>query len=231
MTARVLLVEDEPALAIALRERFDAEGFLVDCAATLSEAWLCWNQSRPDLVVLDRMLPGGDGLELAREWRASGEQVPILMLTARGQVEDRVEGLDQGADDYLVKPFATQELLARMRALLRRHGPKGAGEPEVVDFGPFRFDLVNGLLTRQGQPVELSPRERDLMSYLTLHRDELLTRRDLLREVWGHRGPTSSRTVDVHVGQLRKKIEDDPHHPKYLRTVHRHGYRFCPIRC
>ena len=223
---RILLVEDDAGLVITLRERLLAEGFAVDVARSIEEARRRWSDASPNLVILDRMLPGGDGLSLAREWRGSTAAVPCLVLTARGAVEERIEGFDHGVDDYLGKPFAMQELLARVQVLLHRaRGPSATDT--VVCFGSYRLDPIARIVEKNGRPVELSVLEFDLLHALAREPGVPRTRRELLREVWGHRGPTLTRTVDVHVAQLRKKLEEQPHRPRYLRTVHGHGYRLC----
>ena len=176
------------------------------------------------LVVLDVMLPGIDGLEVARRLR-SGESsgIPILMLTAREGLDDRTEGLDSGADDYLAKPFGFLELTARMEAVLRR---SGAIEERRYGFGPITVDFRRREAERDGERVPLSAREFELLAYLIAHRGEVLTRQHLLEAVWGYHGGFNTRTVDMHVAKLRKKLEEDPARPLWIITQHRVGYRF-----
>jgi two-component system alkaline phosphatase synthesis response regulator PhoP len=226
--AHLLLVEDEPSLVLTLTDRLRAEGYAVEVAGDGNAALARAAAGAFDLVLLDVMLPGRDGFEVCRELRHRGFALPILMLTARSQVVDRVIGLKLGADDYLTKPFAHSELLARIEALLRRT----RGElPERIDafaFGPVRVDFRSGEVTREGATVALAPRERELLHYFVAHRDQVLSRDRLLDEVWGYEATVQSRTVDVHVLALRQKLEADPARPRYLRTVHGRGYRFVP---
>ncbi|HET9362976.1 MAG TPA: response regulator transcription factor [Vicinamibacterales bacterium] len=225
--SRLLLVEDEPGLVMTLTDRLVAEGYVVesegDAVAGLAKA----TTGTFDIVLLDVMLPGGSGFDVCRTLRQRGIQTPILMLTARGQVVDRVVGLKLGADDYLVKPFEMAELLARIEALLRRGA--AASSTTVGDtyrFGDISIDLRKAEVTRAGQPIELSAREFKLLRYFVEHRGAALSRDELLNEVWGYNAMPSTRTVDVHVAWLRQKIEDNPRHPQYIHTVHGLGYKF-----
>jgi two-component system, OmpR family, alkaline phosphatase synthesis response regulator PhoP len=180
-----------------------------------------------DLIILDVMLPQKNGFDICRDLRGQGIKTPLLMLTARGQVVDRVLGLKLGADDYLVKPFEPIELLARMEALLRRV-PASPPIPalDVYQFGEIRVDALRSEVTRNGAPIDLPPREYKLLCYLIRHRGATVSRNQLLDEVWGYDAMVTTRTVDVHVAGLRQKIETDPRHPRYLLTIHGLGYKF-----
>ena len=225
--SRLLLVEDEPGLVMTLTDRLVAEGYVVesegDAVAGLAKA----TTGTFDIILLDVMLPGGSGFDVCRTLRQRGIQTPILMLTARGQVVDRVVGLKLGADDYLVKPFEMAELLARIEALLRRGAAASSATiGETYRFGEIFVDLRKAEVTRAGQPIELSAREFKLLRYFVEHRGAALSRDELLNEVWGYNAMPSTRTVDVHVAWLRQKIEDNPRHPQYIHTVHGLGYKF-----
>ena len=228
--AKLLLVEDEPSLVLTLSDRLRAEGYAVEAVRDGEAALARAGAGGFDLVVLDVMLPGRDGMEVCRELRARGFAAPVLMLTARTQLLDRVLGLKLGADDYLTKPFDTLELLARIEALLRRS--RGAvatgGAAGVIELGEVRVDLRRGEASRDGDPVALAPRELELLEFFAAHPGEVLSRERLLDEVWGYDATVQSRTVDVHVAALRQKLEEDPARPRFLRTVHGRGYRFVP---
>ncbi len=224
---RVLLVEDEKGLLVSLSDRLLSEGYVVQGAADGRSGYETGLRQPFDLILLDLMLPDMDGMEVCRNLRRKGIRVPILMLTARGQLEDRVRGLKLGADDYLVKPFEPAELLARMEALLRR-AANGSGddEPGSYQFGPVQVDFARQEVLRDAAPIALLPREYNLLCYFVRHRNRVLTRTRLLDDVWGHRAIPMTRTVDVHVAGLRRKIEPDPRCPRYLLTVHHRGYKF-----
>jgi two-component system, OmpR family, alkaline phosphatase synthesis response regulator PhoP len=224
--ARILLVEDEPALVLTLVDRLEAERYEVEAVGDGESALERLGQSSFDLVLLDVMLPGRDGFEVCREARARGLAVPVLMLTARAQVVDRVVGLKLGADDYLVKPFDMSELLARVEALLRRGKPAGGRPQGTYAFGDVRVDFRRAEVTREGHPVPLSAMEFKLLTYFIEHRGALLSRNELLDKVWGYDALPQSRTVDVHVAALRQKLERAPAHPEFILTAHRQGYRF-----
>lgn len=225
MTPRLLLVEDETSLALTLSDRLRAEGYDVEVCAT-GESALELLEDRPvDLVILDLMLPGIDGLEVCRELRRRGLQLPVLMLTAKSEIVDKVVGLKLGADDYLTKPFEMIELLARLEALLRRTG-EGSTGLHRYEFGDVVVDFKSAEVFREGEPVALSSMELRLLQEFIEHRGELLSRDQLLDEVWGYEETPFSRTVDVHVASLRQKLEPTPSHPRYIITVHRRGYRF-----
>ena len=225
---RILLVEDEPSLVVTLTDRLTAEGYRVESAADGVTGLERALEGGFDLVVLDVALPGKNGFDVCRELRQRGEHVPVLMLTARGEVADRVVGLKLGADDYLVKPFEAIELAARIEALLRRGAPRDPGAPGTFAFDGVRVDFRQARVTRDGRAVALSALEYKLLRYFVEHRGALLSRDELLDKVWGYDATPSTRTVDVHVASLRQKIERHPSHPEHIVTVHRLGYRFVP---
>jgi two-component system, OmpR family, alkaline phosphatase synthesis response regulator PhoP len=226
--ARLLLVEDEPSLVLTLTDRLRAEGYAVEAVRDGDTALARALAGGFDLVVLDVMLPGRDGFEVCRELRARGADLPVLMLTARTQLVDRVVGLKLGADDYLTKPFEALELLARIEALLRRSRRGVATTPGNLSLGGVRVDFRRGEALRGDEVVPLAPRELELLEFFAAHPDEVLSRERLLDEVWGYDATVQSRTVDVHVAGLRQKLEEDPARPRFLRTVHGRGYRFVP---
>jgi len=223
---RLLLVEDEPGLVLTLTDRLTAEGYAVtsvgDGNVAVDEAL----REPYDIVVLDVMLPGRDGFEVCRAVRQQGMRAPILMLTARGQLVDRVVGLKLGADDYLVKPFEMAELLARLEALLRRVPRTAAQATDQFRFGDIVIDTRRTEVTRDGALVELSALEFKLLRYFVEHAGATLSRDELLNEVWGYDAMPSTRTVDVHVAWLRQKLEENPRRPQYILTVHGLGYKF-----
>ncbi|HTR02457.1 MAG TPA: response regulator transcription factor [Thermoanaerobaculia bacterium] len=223
---RLLLVEDEPSLVLTLSDRLASEGYDVAAVGNGSTALERLRAEAFDLVLLDVMLPGKNGFDVCRDLRRRGIDVPVLMLTARGEVADRVVGLKLGADDYLVKPFETIELLARIEALLRRRRPESGPLGEAFAFDDVRIDFRAARVLRQGEPLELSALEYKLLKYFVEHRGALLSRDELLDKVWGYDATPATRTVDVHVASLRQKIEKNPAHPERIRTVHRLGYRF-----
>jgi two-component system, OmpR family, alkaline phosphatase synthesis response regulator PhoP len=222
----ILVVEDEPSLALTLGDRLRAEGYAVDVRGDGEAALAAALESRFDLVILDVMLPGIDGFAVVRELRRRSEQVPILMLTARTEVVDRVVGLRLGADDYLGKPFEMAELLARVEALLRRARSAGSIAPGIYRFGGLSVDFRAAEVSRDGHRLGLSAMEYKLLACLIEHRGAVLSREALLDEVWGQEATPFSRTVDVHVASLRQKVEPNPSHPRFIVTVHRFGYRF-----
>ena len=214
---------------MTLTDRLAAEGYDVESATDAVSGLEIASSGGFDAILLDVMLPGGNGMEVCRTLRQRGVQTPILMLTARGQVVDRVVGLKLGADDYLVKPFEMAELLARIEALLRRGAVTSAAPAATGDsfrFGDVSVDFRRAEVTKAGEPVELSAREFKLLRYFVEHRGAALSRDELLNEVWGYNAMPSTRTVDVHVAWLRQKIEDNARHPQYILTVHGLGYKF-----
>jgi two-component system, OmpR family, response regulator RegX3 len=219
---RILVVEDERSISEPLAEGLGREGFDTEIASTLESARQGWRRT-PDLILLDVMLPDGDGRDLAREIRRESD-VPIIMLTARGEEIDRVVGLELGADDYVVKPFSMLELTARIRAILRRGRSSEPSAP--IEIGEIRLDPASRTVTKDGQPVELAAKEFDLLQMLMASAGQVLRREQIMDEVWDPHwfGPT--KTLDVHISWLRKKIEDDPADPRYITTVRGVGFRF-----
>ena len=213
---------------MTLTDRLASEGFDVDSATDAHSGLAKATSGSYDVIVLDVMLPGGNGFDICRTVRQKGVQTPILMLTARGQVVDKVVGLKLGADDYLVKPFEMAELLARIEALLRRSASTAAAASasESYRFGDVTVDFRRAEVTKNGAPVELSAREFKLLRYFVEHRGAALSRDELLNEVWGYNAMPTTRTVDVHVAWLRQKLEDNPRHPQFILTVHGLGYKF-----
>jgi len=226
MPRRILLVEDEPGLVLTLTDRLKGEGYDVesvrDGAAGLARA----SEGGFDLVLLDVMLPGMSGFDVCQTLRQRGIDTPIVMLTARGQLVDRVVGLKIGADDYIPKPFEMAELVARIEARLRRAPPAAPAAADGYQFGDVRVDFRRAEVEREGRALELSAREFQLLRYFIEHRGAALSRDELLNEVWGYHSMPSTRTVDVHVAWLRQKIEPNPKRPQFILTVHGIGYRF-----
>jgi len=223
---RILLVEDEPTLVVTLGDRLGSEGYAVTSAGDGIRGMELASTGSFDLVLLDVMLPGMNGFDVCRELRRRGSQVPILILTARGQSVDKVVGLKLGADDYLAKPFDMMELLARVEFLLRRARTPIAPSVGAYAFGDIRVDFHRGEVSLAGRPIELSALEFKLLTYLVEHRGEVLSRERLLQDVWGYDEAPYSRTVDVHVASLRQKVEPDPPKPRFILTLHGRGYKF-----
>jgi two-component system response regulator MtrA len=222
MKPKLLIVEDEPALARGLSDNFREEGYEVTVEPRGDRAVAVFRDWRPDLVVLDVMLPGRSGLDILRDLRGAGSTVPILMLTAKGEVVDRVVGLELGADDYLPKPFAVRELLARVRALLRRSGRRSPTELRIAG---ARFDFR--ALTAYGPDgsLELTPHDLRVLEILAERRGEVVPRIEIVEEVCGLHSEATLRTVDNHVMALRKALGDDPRRPRWIQTVRGEGYR------
>lgn len=223
--SKILIVEDEPDMVTGLRDNFELEGYKVSVARDGEEGLKKALEEKPDLIVLDLMLPKMSGLDVCRNLRKSSFDAPILMLTARGQELDKVLGLEVGADDYITKPFSLNELLARVRAHLRRASHEVA-TIEHYSFSDVAVDFQKFKASKNSQPIELSPREFELLKFLVNHRGETVTREQLLDAVWGYEAMMFTRTVDNHIAKLRQKIEDDPENPAFILTVHRVGYRF-----
>jgi two-component system, OmpR family, alkaline phosphatase synthesis response regulator PhoP len=226
MTERVLLVEDEADLRMTLCDRLTAEGYVAEAAADGEEGLRKAVQNSYDLIILDVMLPKKNGFDVCRDIRNAGIVTPIIMLTARGQLVDKVLGLKIGADDYLTKPFEILELLARVEAHIRRGAAPSAKDATVLQFGPIRIDLKGTTVFRNGKVVPLSAREFRLLRYFAQNPGTTLSREVLLKEVWGYNEDTFTRTVDVHVGSLRQKLEKDPKQPSMIVTVPGLGYKF-----
>ena len=226
MSFRILLVEDEPGLVLTLSDLLSAEGYEVETAADGPSGFSMARDATFDVIVLDVMLPGRNGFDLCKDLRQSGCDAAILMLTARTQVIDRVVGLKLGADDYLTKPFDPSELLARIEALLRRVRKENLTPVSRFQFGNVEVDFERGEVMKNGDRVYLAGKELRLLRYLIDHRQNVVSRDDLLRHVWSYQPSVSSRTVDVHVAWLRQKLEDNPQMPRHLHTVRGVGYRF-----
>jgi two-component system, OmpR family, alkaline phosphatase synthesis response regulator PhoP len=222
------LVEDESNLAFLLAERLHREGYEVETCGDGEHGLIQAASGNFDLAILDIMLPGRSGFDICRELRHRDIDLPILMLTARGGVDDRVTGLKLGADDYLAKPFEVTELLARIEALLRRAKATRKLTDSVFCFEDLTVDFRRKEVTRRGQTIELSAREFQLLSYLIAHREAAISREELLDKVWGYQSIPNTRTVDVHVAQLRQKLEDNPKEARYIVTVYGCGYKFVP---
>ncbi len=223
---RVLLVEDEPGLVLTLTDRLQSEGYEVVAAADGPAGLHRATRERWDVILLDVMLPGSSGFDVCRDLRQKGVTTPVIMLTARGQVVDKVLGLKLGADDYLTKPFDMMELVARIEVQLRRATAAAGSAVRQYAFGEIAVDFRKAEVTRAGQQIELSAREFLLLKYFIEHREATLTRDELLNEVWGYHSMPSTRTVDVHVAWLRQKVEPNPRHPQYILTIHGLGYKF-----
>ena len=222
----ILVVEDDPAILRGLADNLKYESYEVVTAANGEAALAAIRHRRPDLLILDLMLPKVSGYEVCRKLRSEGDPLPILMLTARGEEADRVLGLDLGADDYMVKPFSIRELLARVRALLRRAQPGRSALPDELRFGDVVIDFRSYEATRSGKPLDLTRKEFGVLRFLGSRAGEVVARDELLNEVWGYENYPTTRTVDNHIASLRAKIEADPAAPRYLRTVHGVGYKF-----
>jgi DNA-binding response OmpR family regulator len=223
----ILIVEDDESMSAALRDGFEYEGFAVTLAKDGAAGVRLAGESPPDLIILDVMLPKMSGLDVCREIRKGGNTVPIIMLTARGQEIDKVLGLKLGADDYVTKPFGFMELMARVEALLRRASGRAA-HPEGFQFGDVTVDFKKAEVRKKGKVLDLSSREFRLLQYFIEHREEVISRENLLDAVWDYDAAPLTRTVDMHVAKLRKKIEDAPASPKFIVTVHGMGYKFTP---
>ena len=226
MARRILVVEDEPTLAMALVDRLEAEGYAVDLATSGELALERAESDTFDLVMLDIMLPGKDGLEVCRQLRQQRLDMPILMLTARSLVLDKVVGLKLGADDYVTKPFDFAELLVRVEALLRRVRVEPPPPKGSFRFGSIQVNIRQAEVIRDGQLVVLSAREFKLLRYFIEHRGATLGREELLNRVWEYDSISSTRTVDIHVAWLRQKLEDNPKYPQWIQTVRGLGYKF-----
>ncbi len=226
--SKVLIVEDEASMAAALRDGFEYEGYAVAHAADGESALDMLADDPPDLLILDIMLPKMSGLDVCKQIRAGGSALPIIMLTARSQEIDKVLGLKLGADDYVTKPFSFLELMARVEALLRRSAPTPgeAAGAQVFQFGDVAVDFRKAEVRKAGELVDMSRRELRLLEYFLRHRGEVLSRDRILDVVWDYNNAPLTRTVDMHVAKLRRKLEDEPADPHWIVTVHRVGYKF-----
>lgn len=223
---RVLVVEDNANLAFGLTRSLESEGYEVEAAEDGSKGFDLARNTNPDLVVLDLMLPGMDGYTILKKLRAEGKDVPVLILTARGEEADKVFGFRLGADDYVTKPFSLSELLARVQAILRRakSGERRDGET-VEEFGEVSINTLARSVRKGDLEVALTPKEFDLLLALVRRRGAVASRLELLKEVWGHQAEVMTRTVDIHIAELRRKLEHDPSTPKHILTVWKAGYR------
>ena len=222
---RILIVEDEPAMVAGLRDNFEFEGYEVISADNGEAGLERALADDPDLVVLDVMMPRMSGLDVCKQLKAKRPAVPIIMLTARGQEIDKVVGLELGADDYVTKPFSIRELMARVKAVLRRASPL-APPPEVYKFSDVEVNIRGNEVSRAGKPIELSAKEFALLTYFISHPAETLSRDRLLDAVWGYDNYPNTRTVDTHIVHLRQKLELNPEEPRFILTIHGSGYKF-----
>lgn len=226
MNEKILIIEDEEDLVKGLKLNLADEGYGLDWAFDGKEGLRKALDETPDLIILDLMLPEMDGLEVCRELRQKNIVVPIIMLTAKGEEIDKVVGLEIGADDYITKPFSIRELIARIKAQLRRANREEKALPQIYSFGDVEIDFAHFKVRRKGQEFELTSLELDIMKYFIAHRGEVVSRNDLLDKIWGYDSYPTTRTIDNHILKLRKKIEEDPAHPQYIRSVYAEGYRF-----
>ncbi len=226
-TPTILVVEDNADLAFGLRNNLEIEGYEVEVEANGRHGLEKARRNTPNLIILDLMLPGLDGFRFLRELRAGGSNAPVLILTARGEESDKVRGLKLGADDYVTKPFGVLELLARVEALLRRGAPnpKASTLPAITEVGNIRIDQATRTVEREGQLIALTPKEFDLLVALLERRGAVVSRLDLMQEVWGYSSAVVSRTVDTHIAELRRKLEVNAAAPKHILTVRKRGYR------
>lgn len=225
---RILVIEDNADLAFGLRNNLEIEGYAIEVADDGNKGLMRARATTPDLIILDLMIPGLDGYRVLRTLRDEGHNTPVLILSARGEEADKVRGFRLGADDYVTKPFSLLELLARVEALLRRSSMREGSDGELgelLHFGEISIDPKAQIVYRRFSPVEVTHREFLLLLALARRGGGVVSRQELLREVWGHQVEVITRTVDVHIMELRKKIEDDPARPRYILTVRKMGYR------
>jgi DNA-binding response OmpR family regulator len=222
---KILIVEDQKDMVTGLVFNLESQSYEVCVAYDGQEGLLAAEREKPDLIVLDIMLPKKDGFKVCRELRDKGFDMPILMLTARGEEADKVLGLEIGADDYITKPFSLLELLARIKTLLRRRREKDA-DKDIYRFGTVEIDFRHYRATKGGIPVDLTQREFEMMKLFIKKRDKVITRNQFLNEVWGYDRYPTTRTVDAHIARLRQKLEEDPESPQFILTAHGLGYRF-----
>jgi len=222
---RILIVEDEKDMVMGLKFNLEARGYQVLTACDGEQGYQAALKEKPDLLILDLMLPKRDGYEVCKSLKKQLPKLPIIMLTARSQEADVVLGLELGADDYITKPFSVLELVARIKAVLRR-SKSGRRIPESCRIGDLEIDFRRYTANKDGKPVVLSPREYEILKYFVEKEGEIISRDDLLNAVWGYDSFPITRTVDTHIAKLRQKIEDKPHDPKHLITIHGVGYKF-----
>jgi len=226
MTFKILIIEDEEDIVRGLEINLSREGYRVLKAATGDAGLQLAIKENPNLIILDLMLPGMNGLDVCRELRQKGFEAPIIMLTAKSEEIDRVVGLEIGADDYLTKPFSLRELLARIRVQLRRQPPRSSGQLSYYRFSDIEIDFEKHCATRSGRALELTAKEFEVLRLLIRRRGEVVTRERMLNDVWGYEAYPTTRTVDNHILKLRQKLEEDPANPKYILSIYGEGYKF-----
>ncbi len=224
---RILIIEDEPDMRRGLEDNLKFEGYETTVTGNGDEGYRLASRGEHDLIILDLMLPGMDGMEICRRLKTQKIDTPIIMLTARGEESDRVLGLELGADDYITKPFSLRELLARVKAILRRSG-EVTRLPAMYRFGNIEVNFERYEAKKNGELLDMTPREFEMLRLFASHEGDIVTREMFLQEVWGYDTAPSTRTVDNFVAKLRQRIEDDPEHPRHIVTVHRMGYKFIP---
>ncbi len=222
---KILIIEDDPAIRTGLKETFTTEGYNVSEAETGTKGFELAGKHDFDLIVLDLILPGKDGIEICKDLRSDGVKTPIIMVTSRKEEIDKILGLEIGADDYVTKPFSIRELLARVKALIRRSTYE-PGDIEEIAFANLKIDFIKQEMLKGENPVRLSATEYRILHYFIDHEGEVISRDKFLDEVWGYDSYPTTRTVDNYILSLRKKIEDDPANPKHLVTIHKVGYKF-----
>ena len=223
---KILIIEDEQDLIKGLKLNLSDEGYYVDWAVNGTEGLRKAIEEAPDLIILDIMLPEMDGLEVCRKLRQKNIGIPVIMLTAKGEEIDKVVGLEIGADDYMTKPFSIRELIARIKARLRYTETGRKSITELYSFGDIEIDFIKFKVKRKGKELDLTSLELDIMKYFIAHKGEVVARNDLLDKIWGYESYPTTRTIDNHILKLRKKIEEDPSHPRYIISVYGGGYRF-----
>ncbi len=226
MKEKILIIEDEEDLVKGLKLNLNDEGYEVSWAFDGEVGLRKTLEESPDLIILDIMLPKMNGLDVCRELRKKNVSTPVLMLTAKGEEIDKVVGLEIGADDYLTKPFSIRELLARIKAHLRREKREGTKVPDVYAFGDGEIDFAHFIIRKKGKEQDITSLECEILKYFIAHKGEVVTRDRLLDKIWGYEKFPTTRTIDNHILKLRKKIEDNPSYPKYILSVYGEGYRF-----
>jgi len=226
MNHRILVIEDDPSISRMVRDGLEYQGFSVECVTDGRSALATIRSFAPDLVILDLMLPGLDGFEICRHLNEGTSSTPIIILSARADSSDKVRALRLGADDYVTKPFIFDELIARVDALLRRTKPAA----DSFDLGDLHIDFSKLTATKGKKPLELTHLEFEILRFFWIHRDDVVTRSQLLQSVWGYNAVPATRTVDHFIARLRSKIEDDPHNPRFLHTVYGNGYKLTSVR-
>jgi len=223
---KILIVEDEPQMRLGLKDNFEFEGYQVDFAEDGEKGLAAVQENSYDLIILDVMLPKISGFDLLKKMRNQGNDTPVIMLTAKGEEIDRVLGLELGADDYVTKPFSLRELLARVKAILRRNRIIGDKEPQEYKIGNLNVNFATYEASCDGNPAPMTHKEFEILKYFIDHSEQTISRDDLLHDVWGYEADITSRTVDNFILKLRQKIELNPSHPRYILTVHGVGYKF-----